>query len=344
MTRRDRVETGTFEAAGLRRPYRLAFPDGDRTPDGLVVILHGCTQDAADVAAGTGWDAAAGEKGWAVLYPEQVASAHPQVCWRWWSERQRRRDGGEAALIAEIAEQVAERRLREGAGIWLAGLSAGAAMALNVLTLRPDTFRGIGLHSGVPYGAARTREEALAVMAGGGPGSGVLARRLHEAVTADAPPSPGQLPPVLVIHGTADEAVAFGNASRIVEVWHRAAARLSEEGAPTGDGRGAESTDADLFFGGEPEPGRGDPEAPPPPDLPAPDRDEQGEEGLPYRRLRWSAAPGRGPMELWRVEGLGHAWSGGRSEGSYADPKGPSATAAMLRFFRRAGARGGTAG
>ena len=38
-------------------------------------------------------------------------------------------------------------------------------------------------------------------------------------------------------------------------------------------------------------------------------------------------------IEVWRIEGAGHAWSGGNASGSFADPKGPNASEEMVRFF-----------
>lgn len=304
--------TGVHGAAGLERRYRLVLPAGSDRPEGLVVMLHGCTQDAADFAVGTGMDGAAAAAGWAALYPEQDPAAHPQTCWRWFDADQRRRETGEAALVADLAARVASQRLPADGPVWLAGISAGAGMALNVLALRPDLFEGVGLHSGVPYGAADHQAEGLALMAGRGPGSEALARRLHDALAAEAAPDVDRLPPLVVFHGTDDEAVDPGNARRILESWHAAAAMLTS---------GAAAED-DL------------------PALPDPAGRESGEEGRPFERLRWPADAGRGPMELWRVEGLGHAWSGGSPEGSYADPEGPSATRALVRFFRRTAGEG----
>lgn len=299
-------------AAGVERRYRLVTPPGPGPADGLVVMLHGCTQDADDFAAGTGMDAAAVEEGWAVVYPEQEPGGHPQTCWRWFDADQRGPGEGEAALLADLAATVAGREVGPDGPVFLAGISAGAAMALNVFVLRPALFDGVGLHSGVPYGAADDQQEGLALMAGAGPGEEALAGRLCEGLA----PAPGadslplSLPPLVVLHGTADEAVDPSNARRILAAWHGAGSLLA----------------------GDPEAKHGPAD---PPDLPDPAARERGEEGRPFERLRWPAGAGRGPMELWRVEGLGHAWSGGNPAGSFADPEGPPATRAMIRFFRR---------
>ena len=331
MARADTL-TGRHEAAGLRRRFRLVLPGGPGRAAGLVVLLHGCTQDAEDLAAGTGMDEAATARGWAVLYPEQDPDAHPQTCWRWYEADQRRPGSGEAALIADLAGEVAAERLVEDAPVWIGGISAGAAMALNVFALRPDLFAGVGLHSGVPYAVADDQAGGLAAMAGQGPDAAELSRRLAEAVAAgrsdvDAPAG-GRLPPLLVVHGTADDAVDPSNAARLVESWHGAGSLLARGVEPDGPG-GADPTEPS---------GPSEPSGPA--GLSEPAARDRGEDGRPFERLRWPAAGGRGPMELWRVEGLGHAWSGGHPGGSYADPEGPPATRAMLRFFRRTGMAG----
>ena len=55
--------------------------------------------------------------------------------------------------------------------------------------------------------------------------------------------------------------------------------------------------------------------------------------GRDFRRSITYAPNGNAAIEHWTVEGLGHAWSGGQAAGSYADPKGPDASAEMIRFF-----------
>lgn len=58
-----------------------------------------------------------------------------------------------------------------------------------------------------------------------------------------------------------------------------------------------------------------------------------GEGGHDYSRVTGRDASGNSVFEHWMVHGSGHAWSGGSPNGSYTDPRGPDATAEMLRFF-----------
>ncbi|MGZ8482192.1 MAG: alpha/beta hydrolase family esterase, partial [Candidatus Limnocylindria bacterium] len=63
------------------------------------------------------------------------------------------------------------------------------------------------------------------------------------------------------------------------------------------------------------------------------------EGGHAYQRSRWTDAHGALMHELLKVEGMGHAWSGGLPGGSYTDPRGPDATEAIWSFFAEVGGR-----
>lgn len=222
----DRFGEGAYRGEHGARRYRLYVPDSRSLHPTLLVMLHGCTQDALDFAAGTRMNDLAEEAGLLVLYPEQPVEAHPKRCWRWYEPEHQVRGRGEPAILAGLIRQVSEAHDVPRDGIHLAGISAGAAMALVVASAYPELFGSVASHSGIPYGAARSAEDGLAVMTGGGPDVEVLARRLREAAGG----SHSSLPPLLVFQGTADEAVHPDNAERTVQAWLRAAGR----GRPAG--------------------------------------------------------------------------------------------------------------
>lgn len=304
---RDTLVEGRYEGPNGARSYRLWVPDGPAPEGGrpLLLMLHGCTQDAADVAAGTRMDRRAGEEGWLVLYPEQPAEAHPQRCWRWYDPAHQSAGSGEPAVLSGMVEEVA-REWGAGPGrLHVAGISAGGAMAAVLGATGPDRWAAVAVHAGVAYAAARGPQEALAAMKGGGPGVRTLARRLAGALDGRPPP------PLLVVHGSADQAVAPVNARRLVAAW------LAAGGGTLPDAAGDTAV------------------------LPPPDRAEEheGGAGRPWRLRAWDV--GGTPVELRTVEGLGHAWSGGSAAGSYTDPAGPSATDWTLAFFRTVGGSSG---
>jgi poly(hydroxyalkanoate) depolymerase family esterase len=209
----------TFTGAAGSRTYRLFVPTAH---DGwaelpLLVMLHGCAQDAADIAAGTRMNQAAQERGLVMVYPEQPASANPQRCWNWYLPEHRARDGGEAALIAGITREVMRSHRIDARRVYVAGISAGGAMALVMAASYPDLYAAVASHSGVMFGAASDVAGALAAMQGQGldPESGA-------AAVIDAMGSARRPVPALVIHGAADPLVNPDNAAATADQWVRA--------------------------------------------------------------------------------------------------------------------------
>lgn len=201
---------GLAVGPGGARRYRLYRPPtwrrGLAMP--LVVMLHGCGQDARSLATSTRMNRLAAREGFLVLYPEQDRLAHPQGCWHWYDT-----DSGlalqEAALILQAIDQVALRHGADRTRVAIAGLSAGAGMAALLATRWPERFQALVMHSGVPPGLAHSTASALAAMQG---------RRAHTA--AKLPQAGGApWPPLLVIHGSADRVVSPANAHAAVALW-----------------------------------------------------------------------------------------------------------------------------
>jgi poly(hydroxyalkanoate) depolymerase family esterase len=164
-------------------------------------MLHGCTQDADDFAAGTGMNRLAEELNFLVAYPEQPASANQLKCWNWFNPRDQARGRGEPAILAGLARQIVIERHADPSCVYVVGLSAGGAMAAVLGETYPDVFAGVGVHSGLPFRAASDVLSALSAMKN--PGSRFTSTG---AAGAESDPS-SRKPRIIVFHGDADTTV-----------------------------------------------------------------------------------------------------------------------------------------
>ncbi len=267
--------TKQFSCHAGKREYKLYVPA--HQPQGrrpLLVMLHGCTQDADDFAAGTRMNALAESFGMLVAYPVQTKRANPSACWNWFNPGDQRRGAGEPAILAGITQEIAAEHKIDPTRIFVAGLSAGGAMAMVMGASYPELYSGIGVHSGLPYQSANDVMSAFGAMRGD---------------ASKAGPQP-QLR-TIIFHGDADKTVHPANADRIADARRKLGNKSAANGkAATPSGRSFTRTVI---------------------------HDEEG-----------AAA-----VEQWIIKGAGHAWAGGSADGSYTDPKGPDASAEMLRFF-----------
>ena len=267
------------EHIGSGLVYKLYIPSHPATPAPLIVMLHGCTQSPDDFAAGTRMNELAEQHGFLVLYPAQSQTANMSKCWNWFGEAHQVRDGGEAGLIAGLTRHIIANYAVDPARVFVAGLSAGGAMAAILGAAYPDLYAGIGVHSGLPVGAASDMPSAFTAMSQGAPGQG----------------APGQARltvPTIVFHGSADTTVHPKNGEHVIT---QATGRLL---------------------------------------LMASTARDRSASGVGYSRTVQTDRDGRPHLEHWQLDGVGHAWSGGSADGSYTEPRGPDASAEMVRFFQ----------
>lgn len=199
-----RFEERGFSNAAGHRNYKLYAPSGYKgqaVP--LVIMLHGCTQSPDDFAVGTRMNALAEEQLFLVAYPEQSKSANAAKCWNWFNAAQQKRDHGEPSLIAGITRQIMRDFNIEPGRAYVAGLSAGGAEAAILGAAYPDLFAAVGIHSGLPCGAAHDMPSALAAMQ-------------HGKATASNRKGPAPTVPTIVFHGDRDKTVNPVNAEQIL--------------------------------------------------------------------------------------------------------------------------------
>jgi poly(hydroxyalkanoate) depolymerase family esterase len=294
-------------AALQHMSYWLYLPD--QVPDTvaqdgwpLVVMLHGCHQSATQFAQGTRMNRLAEDKGFAVLYPQQLLSNQAQRCWRWF-DHSTQQGGGETAALAALIGKVCEQYPIDRRRVYACGISAGAGMAAVLALNHPELIAAVGLHSGPVFGAGHSPLGALHVMRHGAPVHAdaaihSLLRRRSEASLSTAA---GAMPPMpaLLIQGDDDKVVRSVNQQQLARQWLQlnglqpgAAARVTTKAA----GRGGRSNAYEI------------------------------NDYLVGRKVI---------LRVARIAGLGHEWSGGDPGLKFNAKAGPDASRMMLEFFSK---------
>jgi poly(hydroxyalkanoate) depolymerase family esterase len=293
---------GSVKNSSGSRNYRLWIPAGytgkERRP--LVMMLHGCTQTPDVFAAATGMNSIADENNFFVVYPEEPASANALKCWNWFDAAHQSRAQGEPSLLAEIVNHVRADFKVDARRVYVAGFSAGAAMAVIMGATYPDLFAAIGIHSGIAYKAATNLSEARPAMAQGGPDAARLGQLADEAMGHTK-----HTMRLILFQGAKDNLVAPLNAARIIAQWAQADDLIDDGKDNNSVDEIADKTTESVTAG-----------------------------GYAYKKSVYNDGKGRPLLEAWMIQELKHAWSGGAAGASYTDPKGPNACEEMWRFFR----------
>ena len=283
---------------GPRMAYWLYLPPRNKLalqpPLPLVVMLHGCGQTAPDFAQGTRMNALAQRKGFAVLYPQQLLTTDANRCWQWYRSATQQ-GGGDAASVVGLLAHVVGKQGLDATRVYLAGLSAGAALA-EVIALRyPHFIAAVGMHSGPVFGMADNRLAAFAVMQHGALQGGEPA---VQALASD-PGFPGM--PAMLLHGDADKVVRPVNLHQVARQFcllnHLPATHVPV------------TTRQPARSGGR--------------------SPRHALERLDYRLGRKTL------VSVCRIAGLDHAWSGGDAALRFNSKLGPDASALLWAFFEK---------
>lgn len=195
-----------------RRDYDLFVPARPAIRPMVILMLHGCGQTAAEFSAATRMNDLAAEHGAHVIWPQQARRDNGMRCWNWHDPQHQGRDGGEPALLVDLLDQVLQDQELHDADVYAAGLSAGGSMAAVLAGAFPSRFRAIGVHSGLPPGAAASLSEAMRAMRDG------------------ASPGADSGVPMILFHGDLDDVVSSANGDALA---HHIAGQ-SEPGAHDG--------------------------------------------------------------------------------------------------------------
>jgi poly(hydroxyalkanoate) depolymerase family esterase len=136
-----------------------------------------------------------------VLYPEQTNGANPSACWNWFDAAHQGREQGEPAILAGMTREVLREHGGDPARVYVAGLSAGGAMAAILAAAYPELYAAVGVHSGLPVGSAHDLMSALNAM------KGARGKKTQAAA---------QPVPAIVFHGDCDATVHASNGEAVL--------------------------------------------------------------------------------------------------------------------------------
>ncbi len=305
MANQDWIKSCAHAAGGTRN-YKLWVPPsrdvGESAP--LLMLLHGCTHNAEAMAEISGMNEVAEANQFLVVYPEQRRRSNLMKCWNWFNPKHQSRDGGEPSILAAIVEQVCASHNIDSDRIYVAGVSAGGAMAVIMAACYPDIFSGLAVCAGAEFKSATSMSSGFKVMKLGGPDPALQGQAAFEAMKPGLARKNRQRMPVIVFHGTADIRVNPVNAEQIIAQWSKTNSCLASQD------RG-NSVELSEKISHSQVPG-----------------------GRAYQKYAYTDQNGDLLIERWMIEGMGHAWPGSPRAHQYGDPKAPRASEEIWRFFK----------
>jgi poly(hydroxyalkanoate) depolymerase family esterase len=293
---------GNYKNQFGSRDYYLYVPqNGQAGPLPLVVALHGCEEDAVTFATQTGLGEIGEKYGFAVLFPQEAQQDNMFECWNWFKPENQARDSGELSIVVGMIGQVNGQIQIDKNRIFVGGISAGGAMAANLLACYSDLFAGGLIHSGLEFEASTSDANAFQAMSSGSSTDPVSSA--SDAIRCTG--STAKLETVLIIHGSQDTTVNPINSTLALRQFTQMN-DLLDDGSANGS---QTTTPIDTSH------------------LTAPGGDT-------YDMDSYGGTGGTHIVNV-TVNGMAHAWSGAHQSGQFADPKGPDAGEMMWQFLSK---------
>jgi len=283
------------------RSYSIFVPSGYQPgqPIPLVVMIHGCMQDANDFMIGTQMNQIAERENFIVIYPEQSTAYNAGRCWNFFETANQRRGSGEPQAIVNMVNHVQSNFTINSDAIFAAGISSGGALTTTLGVLYPDVFRAISVHAGLSYQSGINAATGVSAMLSAIPAVNP-AFAANNAV-AGIGLGRARVVPTQVFHGSFDTVVNPLNGDNIVaqmltyNAWSDSSINIFNRTFRTGTAPVAN--------------------------------------GRTYSVESFRNSAGQVVVEHRRINLMGHDWSGGNAAGSHTDPRGPNASEIVWRFF-----------
>jgi poly(hydroxyalkanoate) depolymerase family esterase len=291
---------GSFSNDAGSRDYYLYIPKNSTTgPIPLYVMLHGCEQDAPTFAAITGMRELGEQYGFAVLFPQEASSDNDLQCWNWFDTSNFTRGAGEISIIAGMVGQAQGKINLDMTKIYVGGMSAGAALAVDLISCYNDLFSGALVGSGLMFEAATSEADTFTAMSSGSSADPTQTGTDAARCTGSA----ARLSPVIIVHGSADTTVNPTNSTQVMEEVTQMNNVLDNGHTQTTTTISSEQATA---------PG-----------------------GESYTTDTYGGQGGQVHIVSVTVQGMPHAWSGAHSTGEFTDQGGPDESALMIQFMNQ---------
>lgn len=293
---------------GMAKPRRYfayvppAYDPGDDVPQ--VTMLHGCGQDPEGFAIGTNANELADEENFIPIYPDQTHEANTDECWNWFEDGNQHRGNAEAQLIARMTVDATQTWDVDSNRVYVCGMSAGAAQAVNQAVTYPDLYAALASHSGLEYNAANGPTGAFESMATGGPDPDEAGRDAYDEMNVHGVE---RVVPTYVLHGDLDTVVRPINGEQTTKQW----AQTNDLAADGDDNDDVDATYESRSTG-------------------------TSDCGYHYTIRTYESDSGGTPLlKYFTSQELGHAWSGGDEDGPDTQPRGENVTPRIWNFFEK---------